>query len=56
MGKGGGESGAASLNYRKQGSDYVEQFGKYYIDADVTVEDGKISDLNISGREFAGDA
>lgn len=48
------ESGAASLNYRKQGSDYVEQFGKYYIDADVTVEDGKISDLNISGREFAG--
>lgn len=50
------ESGDDSLNYEKKYSGQVQAFGKYWIDVTVKVEEGVITDLTISGRDFANDS
>lgn len=50
------ESGDASLNYttEKTGTAHISQFGEYDVDAKVTLTDGVISDIDITGRNFGG--
>lgn len=49
------ESGDASLNYTTEvASAVVEQFGNYSVTAQVTVKDGRISDVDIKGTDFKG--
>lgn len=47
---GAGEPGGDGNTYK--GSAKVNQFGKYTIDAEVSVADGLITDVNISARDF----
>lgn len=47
-------AGNETFNFTKTGTALVEQFGKYYVDADVTVTDGVISNIEIAGRDFKG--
>ena len=44
----------ASGSYTKNGTFHIDQFGEYDISADVTVTDGKITDLEITGANFGG--
>lgn len=49
------ESGDASLNYTTEvASAVVEQFGNYSVTAQVTVKDGRISDVVLEGTDFKG--
>ena len=50
------ESGDSSLNYttEKTGTSHVSRFGGYDVEATVTLKDGVISELNISGKNFNG--
>ena len=51
------ESGTAEEragSYTKSGTFHIDQFGEYDIDADVTVTDGKITDITITGANFGG--
>lgn len=49
------ESGDTSLNYTTEvASAVVEQFGNYSVTAQVTVEDGQISDVVLEGTDFKG--
>lgn len=41
-------------SYTKSGTFHIDQFGEYDIDADVTVTDGKITDITITGANFGG--
>ena len=43
---------AAGGSYTKEGTFHIDQFGEYDIVADVTVTDGKISNLDITGENF----
>ena len=47
-------AGDETLNYTKTGTAQVEQFGKYDVDADVTITNGVISNIEITGRDFKG--
>lgn len=54
-----GEARAASPetkagSYTKNGTYHIDQFGEYDIGADVTVTDGKITDVEIGGSNFGG--
>ena len=44
---------AAGGSYTKEGIFHIDQFGEYDIVADVTVTEGKISNLDITGENFA---
>ena len=49
------ESGDTSLNYTTEvASAVVEQFGNYSVTAQVTVKDGRISDVVLEGTDFKG--
>lgn len=49
------ESGDASLNYTTEVSTAeVEQFGNYNVTSQVTVKDGRITDVALSGNDFKG--
>lgn len=47
-------TGDASLNYQKNASGEVDQFGKYKVNANVTVTNGQISDVELGGSDFSG--
>lgn len=46
--------GEKSGSYIKSGTYHIDQFGEYDIDAEVTVTDGKITDVTITGDNFGG--
>ena len=46
--------GEKSGSYIKSGTYHIDQFGEYDIDAEVTVTDGKITDVTIAGDNFGG--
>lgn len=49
------ESGDTSLNYTTEvASAVVEQFGNYSVTAQVTVKDGRLSDVVLEGTDFKG--
>lgn len=49
------ESGDASLNYTTEVSTAeVEQFGNYNVTSQVTVTDGRITNVELSGNDFKG--
>lgn len=49
------ESGDTSLNYTTEvASAVIEQFGNYSVTAQVTVKDGRISDVVLEGTDFKG--
>ena len=49
------ESGDASLNYTTEvATAEVEQFGNYNVTSQVTVKDGRITDIALSGNDFKG--
>ena len=49
------ESGDASLNYTTEvATAEVEQFGNYNVTSQVTVKDGRITDVALSGNDFKG--
>lgn len=49
------ESGDKSLNYTTEVSmTEVEQFGNYYVTSQVTVTDGRITDVALKGEDFKG--
>ena len=49
------ESGDPSLNYTTEVSTAeVEQFGNYNVTSQVTVTDGRITDVKLSGNDFKG--
>lgn len=49
------EKGDASLNYTTEvGTAQVDQFGKYTVTSKVTVTDGRITDVALSGEGFGG--
>ena len=49
------ESGDKSLNYTTEVSTaVVEQFGNYNVTSQVTVTDGRITDVALSGNDFKG--
>ena len=49
------ESGDATLNFTTEvASAEVEQFGKYNVTSQVTVTDGRITDVELSGNGFGG--
>lgn len=47
-------AGNSSGPYTKNGTSHVEQFGEYDVNAAVTVEEGKITNVAISGENFGG--
>ncbi len=47
-------SGAQSDSYKKNGTYHIDQFGEYDINAEVTVIDGRISGVEITGGNFGG--
>lgn len=47
-------SGIKSGSYIKNGTYHIDQFGEYDISAEVTVTDGKITDVEIAGSNFGG--
>lgn len=48
------EMGDPTMTYQATGSSSVEQFGTYDVNATVSVENGKISDVEISGDNWLG--
>lgn len=44
----------SSGSYTKNGTFHIDQFGEYDINTAVTVTDGKISDVDVSGENFGG--
>ena len=42
----------STYNYIKKGSAQVKQFGKYTVNADVTVTEGVISSVSLTGTDF----
>lgn len=49
-----GEDVPSSDSYTKNGTFHIDQFGEYDINAAVTVTDGKISNVDITGDHFGG--
>lgn len=43
-----------SGSYTKSGTFHIDQFGEYDIDVTVTVTDGKVTDIEITGNNFGG--
>lgn len=54
QGAAAGDAAAKSGSYIKNGTYHIDQFGEYDIDAEVTVADGKIMDVKITGGNFGG--
>ena len=54
QGAAAGDAAAKSGSYIKNGTYHIDQFGEYDIDAEVTVADGKITDVKITGGNFGG--
>lgn len=48
------ESGDPELNYTKTATAEVEQFGNYNVISEVTVKDGRITDVSLKGDDFKG--
>lgn len=49
-----GASAGTAASYTKSGTFHVMQFGEYDVHAAVTVEEGKIADVEITGDNFGG--
>lgn len=47
-------SGAKAGSYVKNGTYHIDQFGEYDINAEVTIAEGKITDVEITGGNFGG--
>lgn len=47
-------SGTGRGSYVKSGTYHIDQFGEYDIQADVTVENSKITEVEITGSNFGG--
>lgn len=47
-------TGDPTLTYQATGSSRVNLFGKYNVNASVSVVDGKISDVSVEGSDFGG--
>lgn len=43
-----------SANTKKTCTAHISQFGEYDVDVEVTVEDGIITDVKVTGKNFAG--
>lgn len=48
------EKGDPTMTYQVTGSSRVNLFGKYDVNASVSVEDGKISGVTVEGSDFGG--
>ena len=48
------EKGDPTMTYQVTGSSRVNLFGKYDVNASVSVEDGKISGVTVEGSGFGG--
>ena len=48
------ESGDPSLNFTKESTAEVEQFGNYNVTSKVTVTDGRITAVELEGNDFKG--